>query len=213
MWADKRPGCCMVTMSSVAPHSAVFWIPAPGQKSWRRQHWLVTERILNTVTLEHNYHSRLRGCPYDILWFSFFNDCRCLYNPLVDNHWSPPAPASATVSKTIHRNILIVLFPRSDVSLRRRQHVSCGQVVTDCCHPGSGDSGMSYECNVSHQDVVIVLYRQAQSKTLVSHFSWWMILTSIRFSSFYPPRDHYLLDIYWLWIFTVKLNILIDPLG
>ena len=49
-----------------------------------------------------------RGCPHDILWFSVFNYCRCLHNPLVDNHRSPPAPASAAVSKTVHRNILIV---------------------------------------------------------------------------------------------------------
>ena len=170
-------------MSSVAPHSAVFWIPAPGQKSWRRQHWLVTERILNTVTLEHNYHSRLRGCPYDILWFSFFNDCRCLYNPLVDNHWSPPAPASATVSKTIHRNILIVLFPRSDVSLRRRQHVSCGQVVTDCCHPGSGDSGMSYECNVRMLSSCCIAWPRASPWSHISHDEWyWHPLDSHHFT-------------------------------
>ena len=46
--------------------------------------------ILNTVTLEPNYHSRQRGCPHDILWFSVFNGCRCLHNPMVDNHYLRP---------------------------------------------------------------------------------------------------------------------------
>ena len=49
----------------------------------------------------------LRGCPHDILWFPVFNDCRCLHNPLVDL----VSARLASVSKTIHRNILIVLFP------------------------------------------------------------------------------------------------------